>query len=247
MNESESRPDFIISIDFGTTYTGVAFTRVNDDHGGDKKPDLASVVEKIEIFKAWPNQTQYYAEKIPTVLAYNTDPPKWGQSVRPQDEPQIAHFKLGLQARIVEHYGKAQAASTLAFLDPHWKNPVPNKNPVDFAADFLESVHQYIKDVALPRQYGKTFLKGLQIAYVITVPAIWNDGAKALTRQAAERAGIPRNRLELVTEPEAAALYCATICEEVDLGDGDRFMVCDAGGGTVVLPRLHSTLTRSRI
>jgi len=78
MNESESKPDFIISIDFGTTYTGVAFTRINEEHGDDKKPDLKSMVEKTEIFKAWSNQTQYYqyAEKIPTVLAYNKDPPK---------------------------------------------------------------------------------------------------------------------------------------------------------------------------
>lgn len=232
MNENESQTDFIISIDFGTTYTGVAFIRVTDESG--KKPDLQRVVEKMEIFKAWPNQTQYYAEKIPTVLAYNHDPPKWGQSVRPQDEPQIAHFKLGLQTGAGAHYGEGGAASTLAFLDPNWKNPVPNKKPVDFAADFLTCLHRYIKDIALPGRYGETFLKDLQISYVITVPAIWKDSAKALTRQAAERAGIPPRRLELVTEPEAAALYCATICREVDLSDGDRFMVCDAGGGTVV-------------
>jgi len=141
---------------------------------------------------------------------------------------------------MVEHYGRGEAASTLAFIDPNWKNPIPNKTPVDFAVDFLECVHRYIKEVALPRQYGKTFLKGLQIAYVITVPAIWKDGAKALTQQAAERAGIPANKLDLVTEPEAAALYCATICNEVDLGDGDRFMVCDAGGGTVVVPTKYN-------
>jgi len=74
----------------------------------------------------------------------------------------------------------------------------------------------------------------LRIAYVITVPAIWKDSAKALTRQAAEQAGIPKKDLDLVTEPEAAALYCATLCVEADLQDGDRFIVCDAGGGTVV-------------
>jgi hypothetical protein len=42
----------------------------------------------------------------------------------------------------------------------------------------------------------------------------------------------------MVTEPEAAALYCATICEELELEAGDRFVVCDAGGGTVVLDEL---------
>jgi hypothetical protein len=78
----------------------------------------------------------------------------------------------------------------------------------------------------------------LKLAYVITVPAIWKDSAKDLTRQAAVSAGIPRDNLELITEPEAAALYCATMCTEVNLSDGDCFLVCDAGGGTVVSPSL---------
>src|SRR5579864_3174404 len=38
----------------------------------------------------------------------------------------------------------------------------------------------------------------------------------------------------LITEPEAAALYCATLCRQVDLKVGNRFLICDAGGGTVV-------------
>jgi hypothetical protein len=44
-------------------------------------------------------------------------------------------------------------------------------------------------------------------------------------------------KLMLITEPEAAALACATLCDEVDLREGDRFLVCDAGGGTVVCIR----------
>jgi hypothetical protein len=127
--------------------------------------------------------------------------------------------------------------SALSFLDPNWKHPqLPQKAAVDYAADYLTCIHKYVKDVFFPRQFGSVFLRNQQISYVITVPAIWKDSAKALTRQAAVRAGIPERKLELITEPEAAALYCATICHEVDLTDGDRFLVCDAGGGTVVFP-----------
>jgi molecular chaperone DnaK (HSP70) len=72
------------------------------------------------------------------------------------------------------------------------------------------------------------------MSYIITVPAIWSDMAKNLTRKAASRAGFPDDKITLITEPEAAALYCATNSLEVDLYDGDRFLVCDAGGGTVV-------------
>jgi len=77
-------------------------------------------------------------------------------------------------------------------------------------------------------------LQNQQISYVITVPAIWSDKAKDLTRQAAIAAGILGKKLTLITEPEAAALFCASLCQEVDLQEGDRFLICDAGGGTVV-------------
>jgi molecular chaperone DnaK (HSP70) len=94
-------------------------------------------------------------------------------------------------------------------------------------------------DVYFPNKFGDEFLRNQKLSYVITVPAIWKDSAKDLTRQAAVRAGIPENRLELITEPEAAALYCATYYEKVDLRAGDCFLICDAGGGTVV-----SSITR---
>ena len=86
----------------------------------------------------------------------------------------------------------------------------------------------------LPNRFGERFLQNQKLSYVLTVPAIWSDKAKELTRQAALTAGIKRENLTLITEPEAAALYCATLCNEVDLQPGDRFMICDAGGGTVV-------------
>ncbi|CAO3616565.1 unnamed protein product [Cunninghamella echinulata] len=39
----------------------------------------------------------------------------------------------------------------------------------------------------------------------------------------------------LISEPEAAALYCQKTCDQFQLGHGQRFMICDAGGGTVDL------------
>lgn len=72
------------------------------------------------------------------------------------------------------------------------------------------------------------------MSYVISVPSIWIDYAQDLTRIAAIRAGLPQKSISLITEAEATALYCATMCEEVDLREGDRFLVYDAGGGTVV-------------
>ena len=105
-----------------------------------------------------------------------------------------------------------------------------------FSTDYLTRVVHHLTKEVLPSRYGESFLQNQQISYVITVPAIWSDKAKDLTRQAAIAAGIPRKKLTLITEPEAAALFCASLCQEVDLKEGDRFLICDAGGGTVVRP-----------
>lgn len=60
---------------------------------------------------------------------------------------------------------------------------MPSKQAVDYCADYLTQVVQYVSQTTLPRQYGKQFLQNQQISYVITVPAIWSDKAKELTRQ----------------------------------------------------------------
>lgn len=67
---------------------------------------------------------------------------------------------------------------------------------------------------------------------------MWSDRAKATMREAAIKAGLieendHRDRLMLISEPEAAALYCEKKCEQFDLRHGDKFMICDAGGKTL--------------
>lgn len=45
------------------------------------------------------------------------------------------------------------------------------------------------------------------IQWVVTVPAIWSDPAKAFMRKAALEAGIDSKMLTIVLEPEAAATF----------------------------------------
>lgn len=228
-----SRSEFVIGIDFGTTYTGVAYAHSS------KAISSETLEDSVRVIKSWPDPSHTFSEKTPTVLAYNKSPPLWGGSVRSRDEPQVAHFKLGLQEGTGSFYarrsGSESSVAALSFLDPNWRHPqLPQKTPFDYTTDYLTSVLKFVRDEYFPSKYGNTFLRNQQLSYVITVPAIWKDAAKNLTRQAAVRAGIPEAKLELITEPEAAALYCATIGGEVDLRAGERFLVCDAGGGTVV-------------
>ncbi|KAF9992829.1 hypothetical protein BGZ80_008391 [Entomortierella chlamydospora] len=77
---------------------------------------------------------------------------------------------------------------------------------------------------------------------------MWSDKAKDVMRKAAIRAGLISasdhpDRLTLVSEPEAAALYCEKSCKQYNLSHGNRFMICDAGGGTVDLIVYEITFT----
>ncbi|KAJ3097135.1 hypothetical protein HDU97_005137 [Phlyctochytrium planicorne] len=78
------------------------------------------------------------------------------------------------------------------------------------------------------------------VLWVITVPAIWKNGAKKLMRDAAVVGGLIPNAaspsLMLVLEPEAASLVCI---KEHGMRNpiqrGDAYVVADCGGGTVDL------------
>lgn len=217
--------DIIVGIDFGTTYSGVAYA-IN-----------SSAKREALVVRTWPGHG--VEEKVPTLLAYTTDPPKWGYKVRHDDEFRIADFKLGLQENLLKHYSKNETPDTYSLsrylADPNWRHPaLPSKSAVDYTADYLKALVEYVRRESLLPHFGLEFLQRHEVSYIITVPTIWSDTAKQLTRTAAVRAGIPRRKLLLLTEPEAAAQYCIKNCKEVDLKVGDKFLICDAGGGTVV-------------
>lgn len=237
--------DLVIGIDFGTTFTGVAYAHsltgaLDARDLSRSQVELDTIVEKVILIKTWPMANMQNAEKTPTVLAYeNGEVIAWGGKVKSTHATKIEHFKLGLQEGAGKHYRRRDdnSCSLLGgFLDNHdWYHPdLHGKSAVDFAADYLREVRNYVCHQTLPRQLGKEFLQHEHISYAITVPAIWSYKARDLTKQAAERAGIPSDAIEIIAEPEAAALYCASTCAEGNLKEGDCFLICDAGGGTVV-------------
>lgn len=230
---TKSTPPHIIAIDFGTTFTGVAHLHSDTINATSLK--ASEVAERIALVQRWPDASGAYAEKIPTILSYDSAGAvkQWGASVTADDKVKVRYFKLGLQP---DAYRDTPAGLRDGFLtDFGWRNvSLDNKSPVDFATDYLSEIQRYIHDEYFRSMYPAAWLKNQSFQYVITVPAIWTEKAKALTRQAAVGAGIPDSSLVFTTEPEAAALYCATICKSMNLGDGNQFLVCDVGGGTVV-------------
>ncbi|KAK7962549.1 Heat shock protein Hsp70 [Apiospora aurea] len=119
-----------------------------------------------------------------------------------------------------------------------YPKPGVQKSEIDVAADYLFKLRQAMR-AALQKTLGEVFNREERnIRYYLTVPAIWNDAGKAATRAAAIQAGFLRdendNRLTLVSEPEAAALFCSKT-GLLNIKVHDAVLIVDCGGGTVDL------------
>ena len=118
--------------------------------------------------------------------------------------------------------------------------PDPDTLPTSFiktaevlSTDYLTHLREHIVKV-LKTKVGEGVIASTTIEYIITVPAIWSDAAKFRTRACAKRAGMG-GELQIISEPEAAVIYALDAMDPETLNAGDKFVLCDAGGGTVDL------------
>lgn len=112
------------------------------------------------------------------------------------------------------------------------------------AMKVFSSSIQFLKDhlLAKCKERGTEVFMS-DIRWVLTMPAIWSDKAKQFMRESAEKAGIPGAQLVMALEAEAAALYCKYLpVSDLAVGQagnvsifkpGAKYMVLDMGGGTV--------------
>lgn len=114
-----------------------------------------------------------------------------------------------------------------------------NKSAGDAVADYLRPFWRHVVE-SITRDRGELVIDTMTFHVVITVPAIWKDYARDRMAAAAQKAGILAHRaagqttLTFAPEPEAAAL--STLCEPGRrVKEGEVYLVCDAGGGTVDL------------
>ncbi|CAN8100245.1 unnamed protein product [Discula destructiva] len=223
---SRSKAQLIVGIDFGTTFSGVAFAFATNNEA------------KEDIISEWPGAGSYTKQKIPTVLYYDQYQKVvgWGPDIADALAP-TGYPKPGVQK--VEWFKLQLMLSGNTYIDPINLPPLPpGKSEIDVAADYLFKLRQAMR-AALQKTLGEVFNREERnIRYYLTVPAIWNDAGKAATRAAAIQAGFLRdendNRLVLVSEPEAAALFCAKT-GLLNLKVHDALLIVDCGGGTVDL------------
>ena len=160
----------------------------------------------------------------------------WGPDIADALSP-TGYPKAGVQK--VEWFKLQLMLSGNTYIDPINLPPLPpGKSEIDVAADYLFHLRKAIR-AQLLKVLGDVYNREERhIRYYLTVPAIWNDAAKAATRAAAVKAGYLRdnndNRLTLITEPEAAALFCSKT-GVMNLKVNDAVLIVDCGGGTVDL------------
>jgi hypothetical protein len=176
--------------------------------------------------------------QIPTVLYYDQYQKVvgWGPDIADALAP-TGYPKPGVQK--VEWFKLQLMLSGNTYIDPINLPPLPpGKSEIDVAADYLFHLRQAMRN-QLQKTLGEVFNREERnIRYYLTVPAIWNDAGKAATRAAAIQAGFLRdendNRLTLITEPEAAAMFCSKT-GLLNLKIHDAVLIVDCGGGTVDL------------
>ncbi|KAI9496191.1 hypothetical protein BDB00DRAFT_809414 [Zychaea mexicana] len=223
----------VIAYDFGTTYSGAAYAFTH-----------STPTEVFDIQK-WPHKAGNFFPKVPTLSVYpRQEPASLEQQQQQRRRPKLSEWGHGAKKAMLKPHAAKQNVLLSHFklhLDDSLHRP-PLENgltPVQAVADYLAALHQHTVQ-ELTRGFAKNYHPDT-FRYCLTVPALWSDRAKHMMRQAAIQAGLiapsdPSDRLVLISEPEAAALYCEeTMADQVQLQDNDRIMVCDAGGGTVDL------------
>jgi molecular chaperone DnaK (HSP70) len=122
---------------------------------------------------------------------------------------------------------------------------------IDYLRKMNDGTYEQIKEDQKSVETGnKEVLDKSKIRYILTCPAQWNDDDRAAMRIMAKDAGIitkddHENRLIIINESFAATLFCETEIEpgvrEDAFKEGNKYLVCDAGGGTVDLATYEST------
>ncbi|KAI1636075.1 hypothetical protein F4809DRAFT_663283 [Biscogniauxia mediterranea] len=211
-NDSPGDRRLVVGIDFGTTYSGVAWAETGRS-------------DRNVAITQWPRGLS--SPKVPTTLRYLNDTDfEWGSQIPPEADPSsiVSAFKLALEPDGLRRAPEA------------FKKSLKIEKVDQKVTDYLSGLMEHFMRV-LQKQVGQQIINGTAIQFVLTVPAIWSDRAKQRTAQAFQRIkNLPNNfTISLVTEPEAAATAALKELDRHGMKVGDSFVIVDCGGGTVDL------------
>ncbi|KAK3102512.1 hypothetical protein FSP39_011886 [Pinctada imbricata] len=230
MASSEDGKLLVAAIDFGTAYSGYAFSM---------RTDFKNNPLKMEI-NSWSGEgIEMLSFKTPSSILLKSD--KTFHSFGYVAEEKYA--ELASQNKHSDWYYITKFKMKLLYketIDRQCKIETVDGKTVS-GMDVLSMALKFITG-HLTTSLEK---KGLgvrldDIFWVITVPAIWSEAAKQFTREAAEMVGIKEDALIFAYEPESAAIYCRSLPltgAELASGNaaftkGKTLMIVDVGGGT---------------
>jgi len=216
--------EVVVAIDFGTSHSGFAYKFKESDD---------SVFRDL-----WPDSPIYYPKTATHLLiSPEGSVEAWGYTamkklaeLRAKGTAKNYYFARNFKMEL--HSGQKDKNGPYVIHDANGKKlPV-----IDLIADYIRFIkHEALKEI---KSSTSGELKDEEIRWCLTIPAIWKDADKDLMRRAAQKAGLigssseESERLFLVLEPEAAAIFC----QEEDknaLSPGTKIMIVDCGGGTI--------------
>ena len=228
----------VVGLDFGTTFSGYAYCHKDDP-------------EKIFMFYEWPEQAsgggQPYC-KTQTSLYYAADAQgklqlaSWGW-------PASLEYRKAMSKASSHKVGHLVTLFKLNLASRDRSLPAASRLPAGLTAkkvitDYLREISRSIF-AELRNRYGN-LLRMHEVQWCLTVPTLWDDHAKQCMKIYAEEAGLvvgrsqnpsseaSRHTLEIVLEPEAAAVYCLSkLKHQLSIEEHDMFLTADIGGGTV--------------
>ncbi|MCC7700667.1 hsp70 family protein [Janthinobacterium sp. GW460P] len=233
MGSAVGKPAFLVGIDLGTTNTVVAYADTSDAQAGIKLFAIEQLVAPGEVGARPLLPSLRYHPAAGELAAGDLTLP-W-----PQQELELEHAVLGALARQLgaQVPGRlvSSAKSWLSHANVDRQAPilpwgadadVAKVSPVAASASYLAYVR-----AAWNHRFPHAPLEEQEL--VLTIPASFDEGARALTLAAARLAGLPA--LRLVEEPQAAFydyLHRRRATLREDLAATRRILVCDVGGGT---------------
>ena len=220
---------FVVAIDFGTAYSGYAFA---------SKQDYACDPPKYST-SSWQG-SKLLSLKAPTavLLDENKELVSFGYDAENQfsellsDNEHKAYFYFH-QFKMLLH--NQRVTRTTEIKDSMGKSMQ--------ALTVFSLAIRYLKEHCIGKIQAvrKGMIQDEDLYCVLTVPAIWDDPAKQFMREAAEKAGIPKEKLTIALEPEVASIFCQKLKTDrvedttdftATVKSGMKYMVIDLGGGT---------------
>ncbi|KAG2237184.1 hypothetical protein INT48_006588 [Thamnidium elegans] len=237
----------LISIDFGTTFSGTCYS-VTAELSNTKLRDTE--YPDITVVTSWPGQSKVES-KTPSINVYdkNFHLLHWGGAARQYIEN--GNLK---PSQIVKERFRLE----LPLYIPQKGHVYKTNNAKKIAHDNMRATIDYFREIfnhtvsIIQKNIGgvsEISVEKENIRFVITVPAQWNDVQRAIMCTVAKESGLITDedhgsRLSIINESSAAILYCEQKNTDLpDMKPGDKYIFCDAGGGTVNLATFESVKT----